>query len=49
MLHLRAQDDVSEAKWFAPSEVPSNLAFASTREQVQMWAAAITGDRLPPY
>jgi 8-oxo-dGTP diphosphatase len=29
---LQPEDDVDEAAWFAPSEAPAALAFASTRE-----------------
>ena len=35
---LRAQDDVSEASWFAPSEIPWNeLAFETTTQILQRW------------
>lgn len=37
---LQAQDDVSEACWFAPDQVPwDELAFDSTRQAVELWLA----------
>ncbi|MEZ4767653.1 MAG: NUDIX hydrolase [Caldilineales bacterium] len=35
---LQPQDDVSEARWFVPQEVPwSDLAFSSTRTVLEQW------------
>ena len=35
---LQAQDDVSEARWFAPAAIPwSDLAFSSTRTILEHW------------
>jgi len=34
---LEAHDDVSEAGWFAPDEVPDELAFESTRALLAAW------------
>lgn len=37
---LRAQDDVSEARWFAAHEIPWNeLAFETTAEMLHRWVA----------
>jgi ADP-ribose pyrophosphatase YjhB (NUDIX family) len=39
---LAAQDDVSEARWFAPAEIPWNeLAFESTGRFLREWAEAL--------
>jgi 8-oxo-dGTP diphosphatase len=32
-----AHDDVAEARWFGADELPADLAFESTREQLQQW------------
>lgn len=37
---LAAQDDVQEARWFAPDELPAELAFDSTARLLAEWAAA---------
>ena len=34
---LEAHDDVSEAGWFAPDEIPDELAFESTRALLAAW------------
>jgi ADP-ribose pyrophosphatase len=34
---LSAQDDVDDVRWFAPGELPHDLAFRSTREIVARW------------
>ena len=34
---LTPQDDVSEAGWFGPDEVPMELAFDSTKTQLATW------------
>ncbi len=34
---LEAHDDVSEAGWFAPGEIPDDLAFESTRALLASW------------
>lgn len=34
-----AHDDVTEVAWFRPQEVPDDLAFPSTREQIAAWRA----------
>jgi ADP-ribose pyrophosphatase YjhB (NUDIX family) len=39
--HLTPQDDVSEAGWFAPDELPAGLAFDSTKTQLAAWRAAM--------
>lgn len=36
----QALDDAAEVRWFAPADVPTDLAFASTVDQVQRWLAA---------
>ena len=38
---LKADDDVEEARWFAPGELPdaSELAFESTRRMLKAWLA----------
>ena len=36
---LRAGDDVSDARWFAPEELPEDLAFESTRAALARWRA----------
>lgn len=43
---LVAQDDVSEAGWFAPSQLPPDLAFESTQTLIAEWARtyATTGE-----
>jgi 8-oxo-dGTP diphosphatase len=33
-----AQDDVSEAGWFGPNQIPSDLAFDSTQTLIAEWA-----------
>ncbi|HEY63255.1 MAG TPA: NUDIX hydrolase [Caldilineae bacterium] len=33
----RADDDVSEVAWFAPDELPEDLAFESTRQALALW------------
>ena len=38
---LIPQDDVSEAGWFGPDELPAELAFASTQTQLAAWRAAL--------
>lgn len=38
---LTPQDDVSEAGWFAPDELPASLAFESTQAQLAAWRAAM--------
>ena len=38
--NLTPQDDVSEAGWFGPEELPAALAFASTKTQLAAWRAA---------
>ncbi|MBX3050999.1 MAG: NUDIX hydrolase [Caldilineaceae bacterium] len=35
---VHAQDDVSEAGWFAPTALPSELAFDSTKTLIAEWA-----------
>ena len=36
---LAAHDDVSEARWFAPAEIPwRELAFESTAQALREWA-----------
>lgn len=41
---LQANDDVSEARWFGLEEIPwDDLAFESTIESLQAWAAAQPG------
>lgn len=35
---VHAQDDVSEAAWFAPAQIPAGLAFASTQTLIAEWA-----------
>ena len=39
---LKADDDVEEARWFAPGDLPeaSELAFESTRRALREWLAA---------
>jgi ADP-ribose pyrophosphatase YjhB (NUDIX family) len=38
---LAAQDDVSEARWFAPDEIPwAELAFESTAQVLREWVRA---------
>jgi len=37
-LQVYAQDDVSEAAWFAPRHIPSDLAFDSTKMLIAEWA-----------
>jgi len=34
---LRAGDDVSDARWFAPEELPEDLAFESTKAALACW------------
>lgn len=36
---LAADDDITAARWFAPHEVPADLAFESTRALLAEWAA----------
>jgi 8-oxo-dGTP diphosphatase len=36
-----AHDDVTEARWFGAKELPADLAFESTREQLQQWLAVL--------
>ncbi len=38
-LHVQAEDDVSEAGWFGPKEIPNNLAFDSTKTLIAEWAS----------
>lgn len=38
-----AQDDVQEARWFAPGELPGELAFDSTAQLLAEWAAVTQG------
>lgn len=39
---LEADDDVSEARWFAASEIPwDELAFETTREMLQYWTTTL--------
>ena len=41
-------DDVSEARWFAPAEVPWNeLAFDSTADLLRQWAGALPAHDSP--
>jgi len=35
--HLHAQDDVSEAGWFGPRQIPHDLAFDSTKMLIATW------------
>jgi hypothetical protein len=35
-----AADDVTEVGWFAPDDIPANLAFESTRQALDGWLAA---------
>ena len=35
----RPDDDVAELRWFAPSELPAEMAFASQDEVLRAWAA----------
>ena len=40
--HLQADDDVSEARWFAASEIPwDELAFETTREMLHLWTSSL--------
>jgi ADP-ribose pyrophosphatase YjhB (NUDIX family) len=40
--HLQADDDVTEARWFAAGEVPwDELAFKTTQEMLQLWLATL--------
>ena len=32
-----AQDDVAEVRWYAPADLPTDLAFASTHDQLRRW------------
>jgi ADP-ribose pyrophosphatase YjhB (NUDIX family) len=32
-----AQDDVAEVRWYGAAELPTDLAFASTRDQLRRW------------
>ena len=32
-----AADDVSDVRWFTPDELPSELAFESTRQALALW------------
>jgi hypothetical protein len=34
---IQVGDDVSAADWFAPHELPANLAFTSTRTLLESW------------
>ncbi len=36
---LSADDDITAAGWFAPDEIPTDLAFESTRALLAAWAA----------
>jgi ADP-ribose pyrophosphatase YjhB (NUDIX family) len=39
-----AADDVTEARWFTPGEVPwAEIAFESTADLVRKWAAELVG------
>jgi len=40
---LTPQDDVSEADWFGPDELPAELAFESTQTQLAAWRATMMG------
>lgn len=35
---IHAQDDVSEASWFGPRQIPPDLAFDSTKTLIAEWA-----------
>ena len=37
-VEVKAQDDVSEAGWFGPSQIPPDLAFDSTQTLIAEWA-----------
>jgi 8-oxo-dGTP diphosphatase len=39
---LQAGDDAQEARFFAPDELPSNLAFASTRGALLRWRRSLS-------
>ncbi len=40
--HLAARDDVSDARWFEPSEIPwDDLAFASSAAFLREWLASL--------
>jgi ADP-ribose pyrophosphatase YjhB (NUDIX family) len=34
---IQAGDDAAEVRFFAPAELPANLAFASTRQALHRW------------
>jgi 8-oxo-dGTP diphosphatase len=36
-----AQDDVIEARWFTLDQLPSDLAFASTQEELRHWSSTL--------
>jgi 8-oxo-dGTP diphosphatase len=38
---LHAQDDVAELRWFAPDELPEDLAFAHSRLVLDRWRAGL--------
>jgi ADP-ribose pyrophosphatase YjhB (NUDIX family) len=45
---LRAQDDVSEARWFTPGEIPWNdLAFETTNQVLRHWLQESAEEVLP--
>ena len=37
-----AADDVAELRWFAPDELPAEMAFASQERVLAAWAARLT-------
>lgn len=37
LLTLKANDDVAAAGWFAPDEIPTDLAFESTKSLISRW------------
>ncbi len=41
---LKAGDDAKEVRFFAPEELPKNLAFASTRQALCRWLSSIRPD-----
>jgi hypothetical protein len=43
----RPASDVSELAWFAPHELPSDLAFRSNYQALEDWQRAMRGDFTP--
>lgn len=44
-LQVHPQDDVSEAGWFGPAQLPGNLAFDSTKTLITEWIATNNNSR----